>query len=142
MIYVRQGTCKQCGKCCRLRNLLTAASLKSVVRRERALIRQGIKCKHLTDDGLCNLFHVPEKRPLACWMHPNHPSAQTEGCLGYTFVAIAHERFAPEGYVPLKVHEDTVFFPKEDVDQIARIMVFNSMLEEKQRGAFVSGGTA
>ena len=85
MGWVRMGACIQCGRCCRLNNLLGAP-----VHSGSSVNVSEAKCKHLIelDDGtaICGLFGKPE-RPQACIDHPSSPLSLIEGC-GFCFIFV------------------------------------------------------
>lgn len=121
--YIRYGYCRQCGRCCYLKNLISADTLSafsSLVRSKIGSAVDAVRCIHLDPLTMkCSIFESPS-RPLACWIHPNHPNAMVKGCSGYTFVEISPQQ-VPPGYVRLRVKGDIVYLHEDSINQIARV---------------------
>ena len=84
MGWIRLGECKQCGKCCHLKELLKASVLLTT-----SVSDKDATCKHLIEleDGtaICAIFDSPD-RPLACIDHPSSPASLTDEDCGYFFI--------------------------------------------------------
>jgi len=85
---IRRGRCKQCGQCCKLKNLLSTESNRWVRFNYLGVEDlDSVVCKHLRFiDGkaVCTLFGKSD-RPLACLLYPTSPKDLLPGC-GYYFV--------------------------------------------------------